>query len=337
MGGALSLFSPKKSVALAAQLCYTECIYAGRRWGAPLKYRRLFAAALAALFLFGGCNGDSSQRESHPAGSYRRPPLAETVFDGSDAVSGGGAEIDLTNLADGYVAVRARHSARLKFQVLKGEETYNYDLANDGTPCFYPLQMGDGEYTFRVMRNTTGDRYAQLLSTARQVRLASEFAPFLRPSVQVDYTPQSACVAKAAQLSAEDTSQIGVVNSIYDYIVKNIRYDVEKAETVPKGYTPDPDETLESGAGICYDYAALAAAMLRSQGIPTKLVTGYVAPNDLYHAWNLIYLEESGWIAVEFQVEAGNWVRIDTTFAAGGADLKNFVGDGKNYVDRYVY
>ena len=36
-------------------------------------------------------------------------------------------------------------------------------------------------------------------------------------------------------------------------------------------------------------------------------------------------------------MEAGNWVRIDTTFAASGADLKDFVGDGKNYVDRYVY
>ena len=322
---------------MAAQLCYTEFIYAGRRWGAALKYRRLFAAALAALTLLGGCAKDSPQREGHPAGNYQRPPVAEVVFDGSDAVSGGGADIDLTNLGEGYVAVRAQHSARLKFQVIKGEETYNYDLANDGTPCFYPLQMGDGEYTFRVMRNTTGDRYAQLLSTARQVQLTSEFAPFLRPSIQVNYTPQSACVAKATQLSAEDTSQIGVVNSIYDYIVKNIRYDVGKAETVPKGYTPDPDETLKSGTGICYDYAALAAAMLRSQGIPTKLVTGYVAPNDLYHAWNLIYLKEAGWIAVEFQVEAGNWVRIDTTFAAGGADLKDFVGDGKNYVDRYVY
>ena len=302
-----------------------------------MKYRRLLAAGLAAGLLLTGCDKGAAGRDSHPAGDYQRGAVLEAVFAGQDTVDGGGAVIDLTNLKDGYVAVKATHSARLKFQVLKGDETYNYDLANDGTPCFYPLQMGDGEYTFRVMRNTAGERYAQLLATTQPVQLESEFAPFLRPNIQVDYTAASACVATAAQVSAADTSQIGVVTSIYDYVIHNITYDVEKAKTVPKGYTPSPDETLQSGTGICYDYAALAAAMLRSQGIPAKLVTGYVAPNDLYHAWNMVYLAESGWVAVEFQVEADSWVRLDTTFAAGGADLKDYVGDGKNYVDRYVY
>ena len=38
---------------------------------------------------------------------------------------------------------------------------------------------------------------------------------------------------------------------------------------------PSVDETLKTKKGICFDYAALMTAMLRSQGIPTKLEIGY--------------------------------------------------------------
>ena len=103
------------------------------------------------------------------------------------------------------------------------------------------------------------------------------------------------------------------------------------------GYLPDPDETLSTKKGICYDYAALAAAMLRSQGIPTKLITGYVSSggSELYHAWNMIWLEESGWITVEIRAPRHEWQRIDLTFAAAGQSA--LVGDGKGYADKEVY
>lgn len=102
------------------------------------------------------------------------------------------------------------------------------------------------------------------------------------------------------------------------------------------GYVPDPDQTLSSGKGICFDYASLAAAMLRSQGIPAKVITGYVSGGAVYHAWNMIYLKESGWITVEIKAPANEWERIDLTFAANGAD-ETTIGDGTDYVDRYVY
>jgi len=105
---------------------------------------------------------------------------------------------------------------------------------------------------------------------------------------------------------------------------------------VPSGYVPVPDETMNTGMGICFDYASLAASMLRSQGIPTKLIFGYVAPDDLYHAWNMVYTEESGWITVEFKVSEESWNRVDLTFSANGSDAK-FIGNGENYADVYEY
>ena len=76
---------------------------------------------------------------------------------------------------------------------------------------------------------------------------------------------------------------------------------------------------------------------LCSQGIPTKIIFGYVGDSgDLYHAWNMYYTEESGWVAVEFEVSEDEWNRLDLTFSANGSDSR-FIGDGSNYLDVYQF
>ena len=57
--------------------------------------------------------------------------------------------------------------------------------------------------------------------------------------------------------------------------------------------------------------------------------------SELYHAWNMIWLEESGWITVEIRAPRHEWQRIDLTFAAAGQSA--LVGDGKGYADKEVY
>lgn len=268
-------------------------------------------------------------------GGYTAPAMQTSVFDEQAAQGEGGILVDTSHVTQGYVAASAVSGSRLKFQVVYGEVKYNYDLPSDGTPQCYVLQSGSGEYTFRVMQNTTEDKYAQVYSTTVSVQLEDEFAPFLRPSQMVNYTADSDCVAKAQELAAQAQTESGVVANIYAYIQNNIDYDTQKAETVQAGYLPDPDETLRSGKGICYDYASLAAAMLRSQGIPTKLITGYVQPGELYHAWNMIWLKETGWITVKIEAPAHSWERIDLTFAAGASAA--YTGDGTGYTDRLTY
>ena len=270
------------------------------------------------------------------AGPYVAPPMKEAAFHPELAETGQRVMLDLSAVSDGVVAVSAQSDKRLKFQVVKGEETYNYNLASDGTPSIFPLQCGDGEYRFRVMENGVDKKYAELCARTVDVKLSDPFAPFLRPSDYVNFNADSACVKKAAELAKTAGTPLGLVAAVYGFVCQTVRYDEELARTVKSGYLPVPDRTMLSGKGICFDYAALAASMLRSQGIPTRMVFGYVAPDQLYHAWNMFYTEETGWVTVSFEVSANSWVRLDLTFAANGADSQ-FIGDGSNYADVYSY
>ncbi len=306
--------------------------------------KHLSSLLLALCMLLCGCgsamtqpgSGSPTRAMSGDSASYAAPPFAASQFHEDLAEGADDTRIDLSAVSEGYVAVSVKSDKRLKFQVLKDGEAYNYDLASDGTPSIYPLQCGNGRYTFRVMENTTENKYAQIYITERDVVLLDEFQPFLRPSDYASYTADSACVRKAAELAEGCGSALDVVGAVYEFVCQTVRYDSDKAASVKSGYLPSPDETLQTCKGICFDYAALAAAMLRSQGIPTKLIFGYVAPDDLYHAWNMFYTEESGWITVSFEVGGEEWTRMDLTFSAAGAPAE-FVGDGSHYLDLYSY
>ena len=68
--------------------------------------------------------------------------------------------------------------------------------------------MGDGSYTFAVMRNTGGSNYVETASTTADVHLVSEFAPFSQPNIFCDYNENSACVAKARELMMDYASSM---------------------------------------------------------------------------------------------------------------------------------
>ncbi len=269
-------------------------------------------------------------------GSYRAPVFQEAKYHPDEAEGTDAVKIDLSQSRAGYVAAKAVTPTKLKIQVIKGSQTYTYDLPNDGTESVFPLQCGDGDYTVRVMENVTGTKYAMAYQTQASVKLLDEFQPYLRPSAYANYKEDSKCVTKAKELAGKASDANEVVTAVFDYICKSVVYDKEKAKNVTTGYIPMPDETLTSGKGICFDYASLAASMLRSQGIPAKVIFGYVSPNDLYHAWNMFYTKEQGWVTVDYEVKENSWNRLDLTFSANGAD-GDFIGDGSNYTDVYMY
>ena len=321
------------ALTLAVSLCLSACAAPVAERAATVSESTAGPVAFGSLF---GGKGEASPTPVPPEKAYQAPPFARAVYHEDLAQGSDGVKLDLSALNEGYVAVSARSDHRLKFQVRMGEATYNYNLASDGTPSVFPLQCGSGSYTFRVMENIVDSKYAEAYAATCSVTLDDEFQPFLRPSDYVNYDENSECVKKARELAAAAEDDVGVIAQVYTYVCKTVRYDKQLAATVKSGYLPDPDETMRTGMGICFDYAALAASMLRSQGIPTKMVFGYVSPDGLYHAWNMFYTEKTGWVTVSFEARGEEWTRLDLTFSANGADAK-FIGDGGNYSDLYYY
>ena len=299
--------------------------------------RRLTVLLVVLALAFTGCGAKKTEKKPtapDKKGSFVIADFRDASLDENQAEDFGNILADFSGLSRGYVAVRAKSDKRMKFQICCGEDKYNYDLS-DGEATVFPLNMGDGSYTFRLMEQVSGTKYACSWSQSADVSMEDEFQPYLRTSQIVPYSESSDCVKLARELASACDTDAEMASAVYDYLVKNVKYDNKKAKTVQSGYLPVPDETLKTGKGICFDYAALAAAMLRSVGIPCRLITGYV-DEETYHAWNSFYLSEQGWVTVEIKAQPKSWQRVDITFAAGGTSAEKLLND-ERYTTRFVY
>lgn len=270
-----------------------------------------------------------------PAGSHVRTPQA-----GGTVVYGNGrATIDASNASQGYVMIQYNGSKdRIKVQISKGSVVYTYNLnARDAYEVF-PFSEGNGTYSVKVFENVRDTQYSQVLSQDIAVNMPDQFAPFLTPNQYVNFSENSAAVRTGAQVAASATDAIEVVTNVYNYVVGNISYDTAKAASVQSGYLPNVDSVLSTRKGICFDYAALMTAMLRSQDVPTKLVIGYTG--DLYHAWVNVYIDNVGWVDNMIYFDGQNWSLMDPTFASSGGNdesIRRYIGDGANYKAKYTY
>lgn len=247
--------------------------------------------------------------------------------------------IDYSNCDSGYVMVKYSGTGKIKVIISKsGKKDYTYDLVGKKYNV-YPLSVGDGKYTVSVYKNISGTQYSTLTSASFEVKLKNANLPFLYPNQFVDFNSKSKAVEKAASITKNNQNDIEKIETIYNFVVNNLTYDTHKANTVKSGYLPEVDDILASGKGICFDYASLMAAMMRSQGIPTKLEIGYVS-GGLYHAWLSTYIEEIGWVNGIIQFDGKNWRRMDPTFASSAnqsGSIMSYIGDGSNYKTQYIY
>ncbi|MBR1660128.1 MAG: transglutaminase domain-containing protein [Oscillospiraceae bacterium] len=260
---------------------------------------------------------------------------------GTKVKKNGSATIDYSNSQDGYIMACWTEGGTPKIKVqVKGPSgtAYNYNLRTDGQYETFPLSDGNGSYTLGVYKNVSGTQYSTVITETVGVQLTDEFGPFLRPNQYVNFTSSSAAVSKAAQLCGGITDNLEKVAKVYNFVITNTSYDRAKASSVQSGYLPNVDETLSTGKGICFDYAALMCAMLRSQNVPVKLVVGYTG--EAYHAWINVYSEADGWIEGKIFFNGREWKLMDPTFASSGNNsdsIREYIGNGANYSAKYQY
>jgi len=317
----------------------------------------LLIAALTAIS-FAGC-GDGNQAsvseeqiiiELGDIPEEEMVPLADTpaistmllpVASGTDVRKNDKATIDASNTADGYVMIKYNSAVSVQLKVLitgPDKVSYNYNLRKDGSYDVFPFSAGNGSYSIGVYKNISGNQYSTEYTTSVTVSMKDPNAPFLRPNQYVNYNANTLAVKKAAELVAGSTKTLDKVGKIYNHVIKNFTYDKQLAASVQSGYLPNLDNVWNKKSGICFDYAALVSAMLRSQNIPTKLVIGYTG--QAYHAWISVFSNETGWIESVIYFDGNTWKLLDPTFASSGnssESIMKYIGDGKNYTAKYLY
>ena len=308
-----------------------------------MKYRLHLSYLLIAIFclLLGGCSGSSSASRKEHSGPPRdsTPRVLTPSADGVTVYQNDFASIDTSNTSQGYVMVKYNGTnEKVKLQITCPDQScYTYLISDRGAYDTFPLTAGNGSYALQVLENVAGDTYTVSLAQSINVSIEDEFLPFLYPNQYVNFHTDSKAVSKGSDLAKDTYSDLDVVQNIYNYVIKNISYDTEKAQNVSYGYVPDIDDTLSSKKGICFDYAALMTSMLRSTNIPTKLEVGY--SGDAYHAWISTYIDDKGWVDDIIQFNGNTWQIMDPTLAAtnDSAAVKKYVGDGSHYVVKYTY
>lgn len=314
-------------------------------------HNKLFALFLSLTLLlsaslsFTGCSGDtvaakdgrsknhSDSQKRTTVREYLLPAASGDIVYGNDTIS-----IDASHSSEGYIMVRYQGGAdKVKLQVTTPDGTAcRYTLATGSYETF-PLSGGNGKYRIDVFEHAYDDKYAVAFSQELEVTLQDEFLPFLYPNQYVWFTADNKAVDYAASLSDASSNDLDYVEQVYHYVIENITYDEELAAHVEADYLPDIDRTFSSGKGICFDYASLMSAMLRSQRIPTKLVVGY--SGEAYHAWISVYLTEIGWVDNIIEFDGTDWSLIDPTLAANNSrkSVAKYIGDGNNYTVKYSY
>lgn len=261
-------------------------------------YKTLPKIALFLIFSLSLASFQSKAEAKTTNADYSKTTLLSAY-----AAKSNSPQINKDYVKDGYVQVMYKNSSgkKMKISVKRDTNVYYYDFDGKGEYENYPLQMGSGKYVITLLENVEGKKYVEVESWSIQAEITNPSAAYLISGKVVNFSDATVAVSKADVLTKDVANDDKKVQVIYNYLINNIKYDYKKLNTVQAGYVPDIDSIISSSKGICYDFSAVFAGMLRAVGVPTKVVMGYSDNVKGYHAWNEVYLD-------------GKWMVIDTSF-----------------------
>jgi transglutaminase-like putative cysteine protease len=138
------------------------------------------------------------------------------------------------------------------------------------------------------------------------------------------YTPDSRRIARVGQKIAKDHDPFEAVVAAANWVHGELDY-------VPgtTGVHSSGLDALREGKGVCQDFAHLTLILLRSMGIPTRYVSGYLHPKPKAGVGDTIDGQSHAWI----QAWTGGWWNYDPTNDTEINEQYVSVGVGRDYSD----
>lgn len=116
------------------------------------------------------------------------------------------------------------------------------------------------------------------------------------------------------QLTNGESSDYRKAKRIYNFVAKNMDYDMDKLHNNGFSWDDSAIKSLKRKEGVCQDYVFLAIALLRAADIPARFIEGQAG--NQRHAW------------IEAKV-GGRWISMDPTWGSG------YINQYGSFVNKY--
>ena len=172
-------------------------------------------------------------------------------------------------------------------------------------------------------------------SALEDLAFRDEYAEYLEPSPHAEW---GSAVTDAARLQADlvGPDTVSTVLAMHRHVGTVLRY-TPGATAVGVSV----EDVLRDGNGVCQDFAHLAVALCRSQGIPARYVSGYLFTRD--ETTNLdpaldpgldddvVTVQTHAWF--EAAVPGFGWIALDPTNQQPVGQRHVKIGHGRDYDD----
>jgi len=138
------------------------------------------------------------------------------------------------------------------------------------------------------------------------------------------YTPRSRRLRRVAERIMKYHDPPGAVTAAAEWVQSELRY---VAGTT--GVHSSALDALREGKGVCQDFAHLTLVLLRSMGIPSRYVSGYLHPHRRAATGETVDGQSHAWI----QAWTGGWWDFDPTNDKEINEQYVSVGVGRDYAD----
>ncbi|GAA1874344.1 transglutaminase family protein [Lapillicoccus jejuensis] len=152
--------------------------------------------------------------------------------------------------------------------------------------------------------------------------VGSEPCEYLAVTDRVAPPPDLA--ARVADLRRTASSPAALVDAVVGLVHDEVRY-----ETGSTHVASSAADAWAARAGVCQDLTHLTIGALRSVGVPTRYVSGYVLPDPEAPLGEPVPGESHAWV----EWWDGTWLGIDVTNLVVPGDLHVEVAHGRDYAD----
>lgn len=217
-------------------------------------------------------------------------------------------------------------------QIAKGKERYGqFRGVIYGKTLAVKIENGVADFVDSPVLENNETRYQ------KNSKSKTALGYYLQPSLWVESDSKEIKEAAKKIVNPDDSDYVKV-QKVHDWVANNIWYDYDDYYERVEGEV-SALEVLHSKKSVCQGYADLTAALLRSLGIPTKVVSGYslglstsgewtkeiIEEKESNHAWNEAYVD-------------GRWIIMDTTWDSdnkyeNGTFSTGTGLDGRTYFD----